>query len=86
MGTPEVIPDVFAEIEDRVEGVIVVTENEVREGIKSLFEKQQIRSEGAAGASFSAVLRLKEQGKQNPAAVLTGGNISDDIFSEIIHG
>jgi threonine dehydratase len=86
MGTPEVIPDVFAEIACHVEDVITVTESEVKEGIRLLFARQGIRAEGAAGATMAAALKLKRMGKQNPVAVLTGGNISDDVFREIIHG
>jgi len=86
MGTPEVIPDVFAEIADSLEGILTVTENEVCAAIRMLYAKQNIRAEGAAGAAFAAVQKLANQGKQNLVAVLTGGNISDDVFSEIIHG
>jgi threonine dehydratase len=86
MGTPEVIPDVFDEISEHIEGVITVTENEVTEGMRELFAKRGIRAEGAAGAAFASALKLEAQGKRNIVAVLTGGNICDDIFSEIIHG
>lgn len=86
MGAPEVVPDIFAEISVHVKGVLTVSEDEVREGIRTLFISQAIRAEGAAGAVFAAALKLKERGKKNPVAVLTGGNISDDVFKKIIHG
>jgi threonine dehydratase len=83
MGTPEIIPDVFAEIVNQVEDTIVVNEKSVRNGIRALFLGNGIRAEGAAGAAFSAAIELKKRGRCKPVAVLTGGNISDDIFNEI---
>ena len=37
-------------------------------------------------AAFAAAQKLVNRGKQNLVAVLTGGNISDGVFGEIIHG
>jgi threonine dehydratase len=84
MGTPEVVPDIYASICERIAGVITVTEPEVRVAIRLLHERCAIRAEGAAGAAMAAAIKLKRQGKHAPVAVLTGGNISEQDFREIL--
>lgn len=82
MGTPAVIPDVFAYLKTRVAKVITVTEQEVKNAIRSAFLTHGLRLEGAAGACYAAAGKLGEL--QIPLiAILTGANISEDIFCNI---
>jgi threonine dehydratase len=77
MGTPAVIPDVFDYLKTRVAGVVEVTEQEVKNVILATFAENNLRLEGAAGASLAAARKL---GKNNASvvAILTGSNISFD--------
>ncbi len=83
MGTPCVVPEVFNSLKDRVAGTILVSENQVRQGIKELASTTDIRVEGAAGAAFAAAKMLQLQGLESVVALLTGSNISEEIFNEI---
>jgi threonine dehydratase len=82
MGTPEVLPDVFAYLRNRIAGVVEVTEAEVREEIRNL-AAFGLRVEGAAGASAAAAKKIRDASRVT--ALLTGANISEDIYHDIIH-
>lgn len=84
MGTPCVVPEVFNHLKDRVAGTILVSENQVRQAIRDLATDMNIRVEGAAGAAFAAAKVLESQGRQSIVALLTGANISEETFNEII--
>lgn len=81
MGTPEVIADVFEYLQPRIAGVIEVTEYEVKRAIHKAHHDHQLRIEGAAGACFAAAKKLPQQ---HIAALMTGENISDIVFRNII--
>ena len=82
MGTPIVITDVFHFLKERIAGVIEVTEEEVKQEINTAFHRYNLRIEGAAGASLAGARKLHS--KNNIFTLLTGSNISDEIFQSII--
>lgn len=73
-------------VQELIEDSLVMTLPEIRDALKKLALEQRLICEGAAAASLAATLRL---GSQNPemeiACVLTGGNISPEIFKEILY-
>ncbi len=84
MGTPVVIADVFTYLQPRIAGVIQVTEEDVKHEIHAAYHQYQLRLEGAAGASLAAAKKLHID--RPVIALMTGENISDSIFREIISG
>jgi threonine dehydratase len=81
MGTPAVINDVFNFLKQRIAGVIIVTEADVKQAIHSAFYEHGLQIEGAAAASLAATRKLTNN--KNVIAILTGSNISDEVFSSI---
>ena len=62
---------------------LLVTEDEIRQAIAFAWVKYQQRIEGSAAAGLAAVISGKV--KQRPAIiVISGGNIQDEVFNEII--
>lgn len=84
MGTPEIIPSVYEELRLSIKDVIIVSEKEVSEGIKKLYQSQKIVVEGAAGACFVAGEKLKKVREDKIVSILTGKNISESIHREIL--
>lgn len=83
LGTPCVVPEVFDSLKDRVAGSILVSESQVKRSIAELSANMNLRVEGAAGAAFAAAKILHSRGHESVVALLTGANISEEIFHEI---
>ena len=62
--------------------VKIVTEEEIREAMKILYQIG-IYAEGAGAASFAAALKMKEI-KGNILSIITGGNIDSNKLCEIV--
>lgn len=61
-----------------------MTEKEVEEAIRDLVMNYQIRAEGAAAATYAASLKIASDFTRPIVAILSGGNISDMVFSAIV--
>jgi threonine dehydratase len=83
LGTPTVIPDVFAFLKHRVAGVLLVSVSEVEQAIRYAHTELQLRLEGAAGATLAAAQQLSHD--EPVIALMTGANISDDVYATIIN-
>ena len=70
-----------------IESVSLVTEDELKTAMRSLFEEEQILVEGSAAAGLAAILagKIKEPGKK-VVVLLTGRNIAADKFLNVIKG
>ncbi|MFC1828773.1 threonine/serine dehydratase [Thermodesulfobacteriota bacterium] len=65
---------------------VLVNEDEIREGIKLIFEKQGYVIEGAAGVVVAAFMKMRERfSGKNVALVMCGGNIDTQTFEELIN-
>lgn len=84
LGTPAVLPAVFEKFRTFSPEVILVFEEEVKNGIRELYNDYGLRVEGAAGASYAAAKKVSSLRPEQVVAILTGGNISDDIFEKIM--
>lgn len=84
LGAPAVLPPVFESLRPYSPEVVLVSEEETKEGIRELYNDYGLRVEGAAGASFVAAKKISSQKSEQIVAILSGGNISDDIFYQII--
>lgn len=84
IGTPEVLPAVFHQLAPLINDSLVVTLNEIKQALKSLFAIKLV-CEGAAACSFAAATQLAELGRyQKIACILSGGNIDMGVLKESI--
>ncbi|MGD8520752.1 MAG: threonine/serine dehydratase [Desulfobacterales bacterium] len=68
-----------------VDDWVLVDENEIRQGIRLVFEQHRQIIEGAAGVVVAAFLKTKEKLKnKNVVLVICGGNIDLNTFKEIV--
>jgi len=76
----------FKIIKNNVDEVILVKEETIREAIRLLWEKDNQVVEGAGAVGPAALIENRKQFKNKKiVAVISGGNIDDDLFNEIIH-
>ncbi len=85
IGTPEVLPYVFADILDLIEDSIVVSILDTEIAIEQLVNKNKLICEGAAGVAYAAAKKIQKiHGFKNIVAILSGGNISPTILHDIL--
>lgn len=78
-------PEALEVIWRGVDRIVEVTDGEVAEAIRIIFECTHNTAEGAGAAAVAAV--LKEKGRVNGkrvAAVLSGGNIDRKVFADVL--
>lgn len=74
----------FKIVQKNVDEVILVREETIKEAIRLLWEKDNQVVEGAGAVGPAALIENREQFKNKRiVAVITGGNIDDDLFNEI---
>ena len=68
-----------------LDDIVLLSEEELANGVKTIFETTRQVAELSGAASTAAAMKIKEtiRGKK-VAMVLTGGNISSEMFSQII--
>ncbi len=70
---------------DGVERIVEVSDAEIAEAMRTIFECTHNVSEGAGAAGFAAVMQEKEKLKGlKVGAVLSGGNVDRDIFAAVL--
>jgi len=68
-----------------VDDWVLVTEDEIREAIKLIFEEHRYVIEGAAGVAVASFLKLRHRlGGKNVVVVICGGNIELARFKEAV--
>ena len=68
-----------------IDEFILVTEDEIAEGVKVGVEKHHQLIEGAAGAAIAGFMQLKDKFKgQTVVIVMCGGNISTEVLKSIL--
>ena len=68
-----------------VDQMVLLTEQQIHEGIIHLIEKERILVEGAAGTSIAALIKMKNQLKgKRVGVVVCGRNISLEVLRKIL--
>jgi len=68
-----------------VDEILLVSEDSIKEAIKLLWENEKEISEGAGAVGLAAILKNKNRFKnKNTVTVVSGGNIDDNIFQNVI--
>ncbi|MHB0953774.1 MAG: pyridoxal-phosphate dependent enzyme [Allorhizobium sp.] len=67
--------------------VVAVSEDEISEAIRVLYEATHNIAEGAGAAALAGAIKLRERYMHKKiATVLTGGNVDRDIAARILAG
>ena len=68
-----------------VDHTVLLTEDEINNGIIQLMEKERVLVEGAAGTAIAALIKMKDQLKgKRVGIVICGRNISLDVLRKIL--
>jgi len=67
--------------------IVMVTDDEVSEAIRAIYDDTHNLAEGGGAAGVAAILQEKDRvtGKR-VATVVTGGNVDRGLFAEILRG
>lgn len=80
-------PEALEVIWRGVDRIVEVTDTEVAEAIRTIFECTHNVSEGAGAAAVAAALQERSRNVGRKIAVtLTGGNIDRDLFASVLSG
>jgi threonine dehydratase len=72
---------------DLLDGVILVTEEEIRDAMQVLYFEDRMVAEGGAVVGLAAVLSGKVRGDGGPmATIVTGRNLDMGVFTRIVTG
>jgi len=82
-GGQSLFPRMFERMQPLVDGYIVVSLDETRRAMRLLAEKARVIAEGAGALAVAAALTGKA-GQGPIVAVVSGGNIDLEKFSELI--
>ena len=82
-GGKSVFPRMWQRMQPVVDGFIVVTLDEVKRAMRLMAEKARVIAEGAGALGLAAALTGKA-GKGPVVAIVSGGNIDLEKFSELI--
>ena len=80
-------PDALAIIARGTERVIEITDDEIEDAMRIIYDDLHVVAEGAAAASVAALLRERErQAGRQVAVVLTGSNVDRGTFARVLAG
>lgn len=80
-------PDAVALICRGAAGIIQVTEDEIAEAMRCLYESTHNVAEGAGAAAFAALMKDgRRTGGRKLAVVLSGGNIDRPAYAKVLSG
>ena len=73
---------------ERVEDVVLVTEDEIHEGFRFLYARAKLACEPAGAAAVAALLagKVPLEGGETVVAVVSGGNVAAETASAILAG
>jgi threonine dehydratase len=81
--TPD--PEALALIRAGVERVVQVTDDEVEDAMRVIYEDTHNVAEGAAGTALAALMKERDRLRGHTAAiVLTGANVDSRLFAPIL--
>jgi threonine dehydratase len=76
----------FEVVRECVEGVVLVTEDEIAAGILFLLERQKSLAEGAGAAAVAALLanKIPDLAGRHVCAIVSGGNIDVTVLGKVV--
>ena len=84
IGSTSVLEEMWPLLDELVDDVIVISHFEAENALRSLSKKAHLVSEGAGAVALAAAMRPQFSGK-NVIAVISGGNIDPQTYSEILN-
>lgn len=85
IGSSEVLPHVFQLLSPILYGSLVVSLKDIEQALRYLLFNNKLLCEGAAACSLAAALQIANQNKHHKIiCLLTGGNLSKDILTQLI--
>ncbi len=83
--TPE--PSALAAIRSGVERVVEVTDDEIEDAMRAVYEDTHNVAEGAGAAGLAALLKERDRMRGRPVGiVLTGANVDSHVIARILLG
>jgi threonine dehydratase len=80
-------PEALEIMVENVARIVEVSEDEIKEAMRALYQDTHNLAEGAGAASLAAALHEKHSLRGHRAGiVLTGGNVDRDVFAAILTG
>lgn len=77
------IEPAFSACKTRVDDVITVEEDQLRDAVRLLWQRAGIRAEGAGAAAVAGLLAYEQELPGRVAVIVSGGNLDPDIAREI---
>ena len=75
----------FSICNDIIDQTILISENEIKNGMLKFIENECMLLEGAAGTAVATLIKMKDELKgKKVGVVICGGNISLDVLSKIL--
>jgi threonine dehydratase len=79
-----VIEPAFSACKSRLDDVITVEEDQLRDAVRRLWQLAGIRAEGAGAAALAGFLSYPDELPARVAVIVSGGNLDPDIAREIL--
>lgn len=76
----------FPPIRDLADDVVLLSEEQIAEGMIHLYRQEQIVGEGAAAVGVAALLHRKVQPGPRTAVIVSGRNVDMDMFTRVVTG
>lgn len=81
------VAEALAVIRAGADRVVEVTDDEIEDAMRAIFDDTHNVAEGAAAASLAALLRERDRIQGRPVAVvLTGGNVDAEVLAPVLAG
>ncbi len=72
-------------IEPVLSGVVRVSDEEIRQAVRLLHETTGIRAEPSGAATVAALLKGAVEYPAETVAIISGGNVNDDLFDSMVN-
>jgi threonine dehydratase len=77
----------WAILKDGLDGVVEVTEDQIKEGVRLLFALANLKAEPTGALALGAVLAEPDRFKQKRVCcVISGGNADPAAYAELVRG
>ncbi len=78
-------PEVLDVLLKNVDHIVEVTDGEIAEAMRLLYESTHNLAEGAGAAAIAAIMKERELlGSDRVAAILSGGNVDRNLFADVL--
>jgi threonine dehydratase len=79
--------EALAAIRANVARIVEVSEEEIREAMRALYEDTHNVAEGAGAAAMAAAMKERaELGGKRVGIILTGGNVDREAYAAVLNG